>query len=301
MNEIERYLNLRRLVDVLYDIQDVRMRTANRLRQMPKSTSKIYVQPFLDMEKNVTQGIDVMLGDIPIYTEFLQHIRGVGPRISGCIVGETMIKFERVLKEEYEEAKSQVNNETQDEGVSQKKSETQNPSAMFSKEQLRLALKTEKGGYLIPVLRGIGTFSTVSRYWAWWGLHVVDGHAAKRKRGQEINWNPKMRTLSWKIGKQFVRQGLGYRSIYDREKDRLTELRMPLGKCPQYEECKAKLKKRKEPACKGHIHNMAKRKTVKLFLSHLWERWRRLEGLPVRGPYAIEKMGHTTKEDTPVE
>ncbi|GAG99938.1 unnamed protein product, partial [marine sediment metagenome] len=33
---LTRYLELRSLVDVLYDVQDVRMRTANRLRVMPK-------------------------------------------------------------------------------------------------------------------------------------------------------------------------------------------------------------------------------------------------------------------------
>ena len=88
-------------------------------------------------------------------------------------------------------------------------------------------------------------------------------------------------------------QGEGYRQIYDKEKDRLTEQRLPIGKCSHYEECKAKLKIRKEPACKGHIDAMAKRKTVKLFLSHLWQRWRQLEDLPLRPPYVMEYMGHT--------
>jgi hypothetical protein len=116
----------------------------------------------------------------------------------------------------------------------------------------------------------------------------------KRKRGQKINWNPKMRVTAWKAGQQFVKQGRGYRQIYDIEKDRLNKLRLPLGKCPKYEECKSKLKNASEPSCVNHIHKMAMKKTVKLFWSHIWETWRRIEGLPVRPPYAMEYLGHST-------
>ena len=305
---LSRYLELRSLVDVLYDLQDVRMRTANRLRLMPKETSSLKVSPLKALEKQLTDEIDMILQSEPIYNEFLGNVRGVGPRISGSIIAQTMIRFEAVTEDEYKDLKKYYEShnglDTQAKTASHKicdthvtpashvVNDTHNNNA-FSREQFELAQKTAKGGYLIPVRRGIEAFDTVSKYWAWWGLHVVDGHAAKRKKGENINWNPKMRTLSWKIGKQFVMQGEGYRQIYDQEKDRLTEQRLPIGKCPHYEECKAKLKTRKEPACKGHIHAMAKRKTVKLFLSHLWQRWRQLEGLPLRPPYVMEYLGHT--------
>jgi hypothetical protein len=32
-----------------------------------------------------------------------------------------------------------------------------------------------------------------------------------------------------------------------------------------------------------------------MFFNHLWETWRRLEGLPIKDPYPIEKLGHTPK------
>lgn len=302
MTSIQRYLELRGLVDVLYDVQDVRMRTANRLRLMPKETANLRVAPLLKLETDLTKEIDVILQDEPVYQRFLGKVRGVGPRIAGSIIAQTMIRFVRVSADEYE-SMSHVQNDTQRDVASHRIAETHSGDASqkaddthfgvaFSVEQLRLAQKTEKGDYLIPTLRGVASFDTVSKYWAWFGLHVVDGSAAKRRKGENVNWNPKMRTLAWKIGKQFVLQGQGYRQIYDQEKDRLNEERMPLGQCPQYEQCKSKLKNRATPACKGHIDAMARRKTVKLFLSHLWQTWRQLEGLPTRPPYAMEYKGH---------
>ena len=90
--------------------------------------------------------------------------------------------------------------------MSHSSSDNQNIFA-YTREQLALAQKTDRGDYLIPVMRGIGAFDTVSKYWAWWGLNVQDGKAPKRARGSTITWNAKLRTLAWKIGKQFVLQG----------------------------------------------------------------------------------------------
>lgn len=317
-------LELRLLVDVLYDIQDVRMRTENRLRQMPKETSRVYSKPLRDTEDKLTLQIEGNLAKFPIYTDWLYNVRGIGPRISGSIIAQTMIRFVRVDSGEYETmTKSHIVDEPHRTFASQYSLENQVADAShglsethildasqelneaqyrhaFSPEQLELAQKTEKGGYIVPTIRGIGAFDTVSKYWAWWGLDVRDGHAPKRVKGENIDWNPKMRTLSWKIAKQFVIQGERYRMIYDAEKLRLTAERIGEGGeqyCPHLAECQARLKKRVKPACKGHIDAMAKRKAVKLFLSHLYVKWRELEGLPVRPPYVIEKMGHTTIQE----
>jgi hypothetical protein len=305
-------LELRLLVDVLYDIQDVRMRTENRLRQMPKETSKVYSKPLRDTEDRLTLEIEGQLAKHPIYTDWLYDVRGIGPRISGSIIAQTMIRFVRVAAPDYEAmTKSQQLCDTHITPASQIRIDTHVAYAShikydthgvfaFSSEQLELAQKTENGDYLVPTIRGIGAFDTVSKYWAWWGLDVRDGHAPKRKRGENIDWNPKMRMLAWKISKQFVMQGERYRMIYDAEKLRLTAERIGENGelfCAHLEECQAKLKRRAKPACKGHIDAMAKRKAVKMFLSHLWEKWREIEGLPVRQPYVIEKMGHTTKQE----
>jgi len=46
---------------------------------------------------------------------------------------------------------------------------------------------------------------------------------------------------------------------------------------------------------KGHIHAMAKRRTVKLFLSHFWLEWRKLEGLPISEPFAHRGLANPSK------
>lgn len=42
----------------------------------------------------------------------------------------------------------------------------------------------------------------------------------------------------------------------------------------------------------GHRDRAAKRYMIKMFLSDLYMVWRTLEGLPVRQPYQVEKLGH---------
>jgi hypothetical protein len=43
----------------------------------------------------------------------------------------------------------------------------------------------------------------------------------------------------------------------------------------------------------GHIHSMAQRRMLQLFLDHLWVVWREALGLPLRQPYPIEYLGHS--------
>ena len=47
----------------------------------------------------------------------------------------------------------------------------------------------------------------------------------------------------------------------------------------------------------GHIHNRAMRKVAKIFLAHLWQTWRRQEGLETTEPYAKQLLGHSTVEE----
>lgn len=43
----------------------------------------------------------------------------------------------------------------------------------------------------------------------------------------------------------------------------------------------------------GHLHHRAMRKTGKIFLQHLWLKWRESEGLSISKPYAEAMLGHT--------
>lgn len=121
---IKDWLTLRRTVDVLYDVQDVRMRTANRLRQMPKETSSLYTRRLLDIENSLTAEIRAILEQVPIYELWLKDVRGVGPRLAGSIIAQTMIRFERVSADEFKRI-SQVGDEDRREIASHNDHENQ--------------------------------------------------------------------------------------------------------------------------------------------------------------------------------
>jgi len=135
---------------------------------------------------------------------------------------------------------------------------------------------------LIAGIREISRFDNVSKLWRYCGQAVVNGKAERRSKGDKIHYNPFLKTLCWKISSSFVRVGQGgiWRQQYEYFK--AEEAKVHTQKCPN---CKSP---------KGHIDNRARRKTVKLFLSYLWEYWRRLEGLPVRPPYS--HSSHTRSE-----
>ena len=88
-----------------------------------------------------------------------------------------------------------------------------------------------------------------------------------------LPYNSRLKTTLYLVATSFMRCGSPYRKIYDeaREADAKSE----------------------HPLKDGHAHNRALRKMIKVWLSHLWEHWRKMEGLPVREIYVIEKLGHT--------
>lgn len=73
--------------------------------------------------------------------------------------------------------------------------------------------------------RGTG----VRSLWHWAGLHVVDGHAPRNRKGVRADWNPVAKTavlMPGGIAEQIVRLRVPkYRDIYDQTKDRLTRER----------------------------------------------------------------------------
>jgi hypothetical protein len=181
------------------------------------------------------------------------------------------------------------------------------------------------GGGLIAWIGDPGRFDTPSALWKYCGMDVVNGKAPHRARGEKATWNPTMRTLCWKVGESFVKQGEGYRALYDQFKaayqqshgpGNLSRLHIHAGvEGPhrvgqEHEDGGEKYTMDGKPLkagatrahtaaewhgfelSDGHIHAMAKRKTVKVFLAHLWQRWRELKGMPTRAVYVVEKLGH---------
>ena len=265
---LQDYVELKRLIDSLYDVQETRKRVDNRMRGTPSLEIFGNLQP---IEDATTKIIQKKLAVIPIWNIFMEDVKGLGPRLGSYIISKTMVKYIPVQEADL------VN---------------------YSQFQQELAQKTEDEEYLVPMRRGIEAFANISKYWAYWGLSVEDGEAQRRKKGEKAGYDPVNRATMWKLGKQFVMQGERYRAHYDRYKTRKTEQCTPPERCPSYNLntwCKNRVEKDKPPTCKNHIHRMAMRYAVKQFMKDLWINWRTLEGLSVTEPYVIAVLGHEKK------
>jgi hypothetical protein len=65
-------------------------------------------------------------------------------------------------------------------------------------------------------LQSIDRFATISKVWHYSGFHVVNGHAAKRTRGESSTWNPDLRTALWKWADSMLKtKNPVWRPVYD--------------------------------------------------------------------------------------
>lgn len=78
------------------------------------------------------------------------------------------------------------------------------------------------------------------------------------------------------LATSFLRSASPYRNAYDNYKHRIESRPVPEGA---------------EPLSKAHVHNMALRYMVKIFIIDLYKKWRTLEGLPVAPSYEEAKLG----------
>jgi hypothetical protein len=113
---------------------------------------------------------------------------------------------------------------------------------------------------------------TVSSLWRYCGFSTSEGVAERMKKGEKIHYNKNIKPVCFLIGLSFLKSKSPYASIYYEAKGYYQENR---------------------DWTKLHIHFAAMRKMIKVFLSHLWQVWRDLEGLPTSPPYIIGKENHT--------
>lgn len=135
-----------------------------------------------------------------------------------------------------------------------------------------------------------------SSLWKYAGYGDIDkekNEAKRRKVGESFPHNAFLKMTCWKVGQSFIKQkasGSFYRRMYDEFKVAEKQKHPEIVKI-QTGVTKVGKPKYKQLYTKGHIHNRAIRKTIKLFLSHLWVQWRQLEDLEVVQPYGVGK-GH---------
>ena len=138
---------------------------------------------------------------------------------------------------------------------------------------------------LIAWLEPIDRFSNISKLWKYCGL----APGQKRKRGQKLDYNPRLKTLMWKVASSFEKQKAEksfYRRIYQLKKTYYLN-----------REDLAKAIDDKTKGAKLHVRLMSMRFTVKRFLADLWLFWTELEGREPTQPYIHTIKGHTNFEE----
>lgn len=125
------------------------------------------------------------------------------------------------------------------------------------------------GALLAPV--DIRRADTVSALWRYAGQGLTNGERDRPRKGEKLIYNAALKRTCYLVGTSFMRANSPYRKVYDEAKEFYLAER---------------------EWTKGHCDMAARRKMVKIFLSHLWVVWRDLEGLPLTSPYVSQTMNH---------
>lgn len=113
---------------------------------------------------------------------------------------------------------------------------------------------------------------TVSALWRYAGYGVVDGKREKPVKGEKLHYNRRLKIAVRLACEGMLKARSPYAEIYASAKEAFAATH--------------------PDATKMHCHNAALGKQAKVFLCHLWDRWRKLEGLTVRDIYSIDRLKH---------
>ena len=123
-----------------------------------------------------------------------------------------------------------------------------------------------------------------------------NGKAPRAEKGKKLTFSRQLRTMSWRLATSLNRARGKYHEYFLKEKERYRKRFLSNGfKIIPSKELPTKQGKKYEPEgviSLGHLDNMAKRKMIKLFLSHLFIVWTQAEGLPAEKPWVLEHGGH---------
>ena len=252
------------------------------------------------IEKNLEKQAENIMFEHPLWTEWLNHIKGIGPILGAAIIGEigghvgtlcpnceqeTYLlakkkkKVGKNKKDEKEDASTTNDEVDEDEEFLQFVRTPGKVITTYTCKKCGFYTENEEEIANLKQLKGIACWTNPSKLHKWMGLDVTpEGKAPKRQKKTPTTWSPPMRVLAWKIGDSFVKSG--------------GKKRLPGFFRLKYDVFR-ELEDNKHPDLSdGHRLARASRKAVKLFISITWAKYRQLENLPVRTPYSVEKLGH---------
>lgn len=131
--------------------------------------------------------------------------------------------------------------------------------------------------------------------------------AERMIRGRKAHFDPRFKTMLHNLAEGLIRANSPYRQIYDDAYEYYMNNRPEWAVCQDCElpvpQCKDP-EKHGKPSYRsirgkgwstGRVHLAARRKMVKIFLSHVFEAWRRIERLPLPELYVFAVLGHTDR------
>lgn len=224
----------------------------------PKHQDEIDVMEKL--KDKMSRDIERELKYFPLYGRWLKFVPGAGPFVCGNLIILYYFRMTKICKDCGGELIQDVKKGKDD---------------LAGLKCVKCG-KKPKGDGVFNYRIDNRDFQTISKWWAFTGRKPVDGKMPKRRAGSKIDWNPKGRLAGYEFAQQLIRQAgsTEYSAFYLREKEHLT-------------------KTRGDELKKGHIHNMALNKAIKLFLAHFWMVARTIDGKEVTRPYAETILGHS--------
>ncbi len=307
-NEITEMLNT--LVNNLYDIQKVRIAIENRNRALLEKNRELifndHVSRMKKLESDTVKEIGIEIGKFKI-TKWMTGQRGIGTSLAGQTIAiiRDIGRFSNVAKlwaysgmatmEVCTKCgKKVLRSPKREEWIVRvaKRLEDQN-----SKKKIRDSQEAELIGIDAAVIGNDGedddhdtNFAVKAKKMLCACENPTTNVVAQRRiKGAIIDYNPKMKKLCRNMALSLIQYNTFYGDLYRGYLAEYEQRDNLLANINQKKYTEAVLEKiRASKAVK-----MARRKMIKIFLSHLWEKWRIMDGLPVTKPYIFSVAGHS--------
>jgi hypothetical protein len=231
--------------------------------------------------------LGTVLNDIPIYTQWLEKQRGVGPAMAGALISTLDPHKAR------------------------------HPSSFWKYAGMDVVVSectfcNGAGEYEGKPCINCGGTGMLTKGRSKKEVHLVE-RTYINKKGEEdtrrgITYEPWLKTKLYVLAASFLRTGGsdGWAQVYRHYKHRLiSDQRRTKCTVAQWKKMNDKGQPVDHLWPPGRIDNAAKRYMIKMFLADLWVKWRELEGLPVAtsfeghnvSTYHSAVLGHTHGED----
>jgi hypothetical protein len=310
-NEKTEMLNT--LVNNLYDIQKVRIAVENRNRALLDKNKELifndHASRMKKLEKDTVKEIGLEISKFKI-SEWMLGQRGIGPSLAGQTIAiiRDVGRFSNVSKLWAYSGmatmevcmkcgKKVLRTPKREEWIVRvaKRLEDQN-----AKKKVRDAEEAELIGLDAVVRDDDEEQDTNFTIKAKKMLCPCDNPktktvAQRRIKGSIIDYNPKMKKLCRNMALSLIQYNEFYGNLYNQYLAEYMARNNLLDNINTAKYKEAILEKIRT----GKATKMARRKMVKIFLSHLWVTWRKMEGLPVTKPYAFSVLGHSDYIEPP--